>query len=90
MKKLRVTVGYKLGHSYDFTYYHDNTMYCPLCGWRSVWVEEDLGDVEQGPNHICIACGGAFALPYADVREDKPYLPETQIIAQIKYYFPEA
>ena len=90
MDKLRVTVGYNMGHSHDSIYCRDREVYCPLCGSQSVWFEDDEGDYYSGPNHVCTACGGSFALPYAAIRKDVPYLKEAQIVAQIRSFFPLA
>jgi hypothetical protein len=63
MKPEEITfdVYYRTGHTYTETW-HRETLYCPGCGARSVWVANS-GDYELGEERICTACGVSFHLP---------------------------
>ncbi len=37
--------------------------FCPNCGKKSVWVEDDPGDYHQGPSYLCTACAHDFTMP---------------------------
>lgn len=77
----RVSVKYKLGHTYSFTY--EKTKYhCPNCGAKNVWADSCGGDYYVGESHFCVDCSSKFYLPHgAFVVTDSEDL---QIIDQLK------
>lgn len=66
IQKLRFNVEYykedgRLSHSYPERYEYDQSLLCPHCGSRSIWVEDEE-DYYQGYRHICVHCGSEFYL----------------------------
>lgn len=49
-------------HHYFETYQRDESIYCPSCGSKGVWVS-DGADYYQGQEHICTNCNTSFSLP---------------------------
>lgn len=77
----RVTIKYKLGHSYVFTY-EKTDLYCPSCGKQKVWVEQGSGDYYVGAEYVCTSCTASFHLPTLG-SNDKSYTGE-QMIKQLR------
>lgn len=75
---MKLTVHYKLGHSYDFEY-EKTELFCPNCGSKSVWVEQGEGDYYSGPTHVCTNCWSDFTIQGP---HDARY-PEAEVILQI-------
>jgi hypothetical protein len=49
-------------HKYDETW-EETEYFCPCCGKKAVWHEDDPGDYYVGEQFLCIACGASFYLP---------------------------
>ncbi len=70
---------FKAGHTIEKVYV-ETDCFCPNCGIRKAWVEDDPGDVYLGPTYVCLSCSCAFTLsmtlngagwgyPYAQIIE---------------------
>ena len=49
------------GHSNEETWKRID-IFCPACGKKEVWREEDWGDYYVGEEYLCTACGASFHL----------------------------
>ena len=70
-----------VSHTIHVRYERDEALFCPHCGSRSVWVEDDPGDYYLGPCHTCVSCGAEFSLSLA---EPQPSVDE-QLAQRLKY-----
>lgn len=52
-----------LSHEYTEHFEYDDSLFCPNCAARAVWVDQSGGDFYVGENHVCIECGTVFCLP---------------------------
>jgi hypothetical protein len=59
---MKLTVKYKLGHSYDEDW-EATEFFCPFCGKKRVWSDSGPGDYYMGPLRLCLACGVSFSGP---------------------------
>ena len=50
-------------HHYWREYDHDEALFCPHCGEKTVYVEQGAGDYYVGPTHLCVSCHFSFSLP---------------------------
>lgn len=80
---------YPLGHSYLHTY-APTDYFCPHCGRRDVWEECSDGDYYQGPDILCLYCGGGFCLPNGDGKpapdDDSPTMGPLHWIRKLTGY----
>jgi len=71
-----------------YTEYEQTEFYCPLCGTRSVFVE-NVENYDGGPDYACAACGTRFSLPSGAGRalaeeEEQSDSTTAQIIRQLR------
>lgn len=78
-----VTVKYRAGHSYDFTYEKIDQFFCPSCGSKEhMWVETSGGDYYEGSQYVCTNCNNRHHLDHSGLpaSEDEDF----QVIKQLK------
>lgn len=56
-KKVTLDVKYELGHSYTESFEIDNSLWCPACGSKGLWIDCSEGDYYAGPDIYCASCG---------------------------------
>lgn len=75
----------KVINEYDSHHYIEEflpcDLFCPNCGYRSVWREQSPGDYYVGQEFICTACAHDFTIqgPDSMIRPN-----ELKMLAQLK------
>ena len=59
---MKVSVKYNAGHTIESEWLNTN-IYCPNCGKKEVWRENDGGDYYLGESYLCISCEHGFNEP---------------------------
>lgn len=59
---MKVKIKYDAGHTRE-TEYIKSEVFCPNCGEKEVYNENDVGDVYEGVTHLCVRCCYEFKLP---------------------------
>lgn len=56
-------------------YEADDSVYCPACGEKKVWVERGGADFYEGFGHVCVGCGTYFTMPsFKKINDGDPIL----------------
>lgn len=83
---IKVNVKYEAGHNIDYEY-SLTELFCPICGNKTVYVDQGYGDYYLGPDHLCITCNSTFAGNINEGQQDDDELKESyQISSQIKEF----
>lgn len=59
-----------ISHEHTETFDHDESLFCPHCGTKNVWIDQSGGDCYVGENHVCVNCGTVFCLPIIRFESD--------------------
>lgn len=70
MNRKQLTIKYEAGHSYT-SWFEKTEIYCPNCGKRDVWKNDDGGDHYVGEDYYCLDCNSEFNLPRLSVPDDE-------------------
>lgn len=54
-----ISILYEAGHAYQEDWEVD-CFFCPVCGKKSLCVEQGFGDYYEGNEHFCRSCGCHF------------------------------
>lgn len=79
MEEKSVAIKYSAGRTISSAWQSED-LYCPQCGARSVWRENDGGDYYVGEAYVCTSCSNYFHMPGCG--NDK-YIID-QIVEQLK------
>lgn len=66
---IKVIREYK-NHHYKTSFKKEDTIFCPNCGAKGVWVEEGPGDYYVGEEYRCVKCFYSFTFQGSGVIED--------------------
>jgi len=57
-----VTIQYECGQSQSVEYIHEPGEFCPQCGAKSAWHENDFGDYYLGERIVCTTCASSWTM----------------------------
>lgn len=87
MERKQLNIKYERGHSYD-EWYQKTNLFCPNCGTKNVWFEDNGGDYYVGEAHYCLSCKSYFHLPslYVPENEDDMSWQDKQVFEGLKEF----
>lgn len=70
---LKFKVKYESGHTHFETWEIEPNFFCPNCGAKEVWSNNDDGDYYEGNDYLCKSCGTLWTMPTFKINNEKDW-----------------